>query len=81
MRFEVALDPRLQCQGTGRASDTRPVEPDGYVPLRSDFYQLDIAAVGLDRRSHQLNDRADPLVQFGMLDRVLTSASYHSRRF
>lgn len=62
VRLEVPLDPHLERDVGGRATDAGTVESDLHCAICRDADELDIAAIGLDRRPDEVEDLSDTLV-------------------
>lgn len=62
MSPHVAFDAALKRQGAGRTSDAGAVQTDADDALFGYIEQFHVPAVGLDGRSHPLDDPGDALV-------------------
>ncbi len=61
--LELPLDSHLEGDAARRAADAGPMETDQDGPVVSHVHKLEIAAVGLDCGTDQVENRLDPFAQ------------------
>lgn len=59
MLTDVPLNPLTQGHRRGGAAHARTVETDTHQPVRRNIHQFHIAPVGLNRRTHRVQNTSD----------------------